>query len=134
MSDDTATAAEPLRLQLRRTPGWRMPANSVSCARPSLLGNPWPASRFGQAQAVAMHEIWLREPNAQALGYAGALAGLLDALRDAVLEEIPKLRGKNLACWCPLPAPGQRDCCHAATLLRLANAEPSPTDQENRRA
>ena len=124
----------PRRIQLRRTPGWRMPANTVSCARPSLLGNPWPALRFGHAQAVAMHEIWLREPNAQALGYAGDLAGKLNALRDVVLQELPRLRGKNLACWCPPPMPGQRDCCHAATLLRLANAEPSPTDQENRRA
>ena len=31
------------------------------------------------------------------------------------------LAGKNLACWCPLPEPGQPDWCHAAVLLRLAN-------------
>ena len=134
MSDSTAPAAAPLRIQLRRAAGWRMPANTVSCARPSLLGNPWPASRFGQSQAVALHEIWLREPNAQALGYAGDLAGKLNALRDAVLQEIPRLRGMNLACWCALPALGQRDCCHAATLLRLANPDHPPTHQENRRA
>ncbi len=124
----------PERIQLRRTAGWRMPANTVVVARPSLLGNPWPAWRFDHAQAVAMHEIWLREPNAEALGYGGDLAGLLNALRDAVLQELPRLRGKNLACWCALPAPGQRDCCHAATLLRLANADHPPTHQENSRA
>jgi len=122
------------RIQLRRTKGWRMPPNTVSCARPSVLGNPFPASLFGQAQAVAMHEIWLREPNAQALGYAGDLAGKLNALRDVVLQELPRLRGKNLACWCPPPAPGRPDCCHAATLLRLANADHPSTFQENRRA
>lgn len=124
----------PRRIQLRRMPGWRMPPDTVSCARPSLLGNPWPASRFGQSQAVAMHAVWLQEQNAAALGYQGNTASLLDALRDAVLQELPRLRGKNLACWCPLPEPGQPDCCHAATLLRLANPDHPPTHQENRRA
>jgi hypothetical protein len=33
-----------------------------------------------------------------------------DARRD--------LKGKNLACWCPLDQP-----CHADILLRIANAE-----------
>lgn len=113
----------PRRIQLRRVAGWRMPPDTVSCARPTLLGNPFSAKHFGQAQAVAMHEVWLREPNAQALGYSGDLAGKLDALRDAVLQELPRLRGKNLACWCPLPEPYERDCCHAATLLRMANEE-----------
>ena len=31
------------------------------------------------------------------------------------------LHGRNLACWCPLPEPGQPDHCHAAVLLELAN-------------
>ena len=33
------------------------------------------------------------------------------------------LRGKDLACWCPLPAEGEPDICHAAELLRIANEE-----------
>jgi len=32
-----------------------------------------------------------------------------------------ELRGHDLACWCPLPEPGQPDHCHAAVLLSLAN-------------
>jgi hypothetical protein len=32
-----------------------------------------------------------------------------------------ELRGRNLACWCPLPALGEDDECHAAILLRIAN-------------
>lgn len=31
------------------------------------------------------------------------------------------LAGWNLACWCPLPRPGEPDWCHAAVLLELAN-------------
>lgn len=32
-----------------------------------------------------------------------------------------ELRGKNLACWCPLDQP-----CHADVLLEIANMEPRP--------
>jgi hypothetical protein len=35
-----------------------------------------------------------------------------------------ELAGWDLACWCPLPEPGEPDHCHAAVLLRLANGEP----------
>ncbi|MDB6134215.1 MAG: hypothetical protein JWM59_2458 [Verrucomicrobiales bacterium] len=39
------------------------------------------------------------------------------------IQEIrEELGGKNLACWCPLPAEGQPDHCHAAFLLEIANA------------
>jgi len=36
--------------------------------------------------------------------------------RKVVLSGLPSLRGKNLACWCPLDQP-----CHADVLLELAN-------------
>jgi Domain of unknown function (DUF4326) len=36
-----------------------------------------------------------------------------------ILEASPALNGKNLACWCPLPEPGQFNLCHAAVLLEL---------------
>jgi hypothetical protein len=32
-----------------------------------------------------------------------------------------QLAGRDLACWCPLPEPAQRDWCHAAVLLVIAN-------------
>jgi hypothetical protein len=32
-----------------------------------------------------------------------------------------KLAGKNLACWCGLPAADEPDRCHAAVLLEIAN-------------
>jgi hypothetical protein len=48
----------------------------------------------------------------------------LDALArgPAAREALEQLRGKNLACYCPLPAPGQPDICHRSVLLELANA------------
>lgn len=40
----------------------------------------------------------------------------------ATLERLRReLAGRDLACWCPLPAPGETDWCHAAHLLTLAN-------------
>jgi hypothetical protein len=42
----------------------------------------------------------------------------------AVIAALPTLRGKNLACWCPLPAPGDPDICHAAIYLEMANYDP----------
>lgn len=35
-----------------------------------------------------------------------------------MIESINELRGKDLACWCPLDRP-----CHADVLLELANQE-----------
>jgi hypothetical protein len=32
-----------------------------------------------------------------------------------------ELAGRDLACWCPLPATGERDHCHAAVLLAVSN-------------
>lgn len=45
---------------------------------------------------------------------------------QAVLEALPALRSKNLACWCPLPEHGEPDNCHAA-LLKLANPQRATT-------
>lgn len=36
----------------------------------------------------------------------------------AIAESIEELRGKNLACWCPLDQP-----CHADVLLEMANSD-----------
>lgn len=40
------------------------------------------------------------------------------------VEDIRReLAGKDLACWCPLPPPGEPDICHAAVLLAVARGE-----------
>jgi hypothetical protein len=95
-----------------------MPANTVYVGRPSVDANefdwrdcleayedlPAPeAMRAARAIAVEFHKLKLkaameRDPQATAL-------------------MIKRLRGKNLACWCPLDQP-----CHADTLLEIANA------------
>lgn len=105
-------ALKPVRVQLRRTKGWRMPPNTVNVARPNRYGNPFPIGQEGPLGRTA--------PDAQ-----GAVGFFRAMLRDAELlaeagypTDFAPLRGKNLACWCALGTP-----CHADALLELANGD-----------
>ena len=37
-----------------------------------------------------------------------------------------ELAGRDLACWCGIPEPGEPDLCHAAINLRAVNEAPRP--------
>ena len=110
----------PRRVQLRRTRGWRMPANTLKVDRTTRFGNPFSIEGYGRERAVALHRDWITGE----LGKPPIPSKLLrdlEARRTEVISALPSLRGKNLACWCPLPDPGKPDICHAALLLELAN-------------
>jgi hypothetical protein len=103
--DPTKSPRRPIRIQRQRTKGWRMPAGAVYVGRPTKFGNPWQVGVDWLDGQRVTHEIaarWYRM-NVSADSAMG---------RDAVRE----LRGKDLACWCPLDQP-----CHADVLLKLAN-------------
>lgn len=109
----------PVRLQLSRRRGFRLQAHSqeinglpaVNCARPGPWGNPFVEKRATfRHRAVERYRLWL----------AGQVVGVAPPDEDLVAA-IPLLCGLNLACWCPLPAPGEPDICHAAVLLEIAN-------------
>ena len=101
----------PHRVQLRRTKGWRMPPNTMKVDRGTRYGNPFRVGEAGITDVCASIERFER-----ALRSGELMRGDPDSpfaperLRAA-------LRGKNLACWCPLDGP-----CHADALLRIANA------------
>lgn len=110
----------PDRIQLRRTKGWRMPPNTVSVARPTAFGNPFTVAGAIDAgvsdQDVSLFVVscfgrWLDGDRSEWMGVES------DAAAAEMLSRIPSLRGKNLACWCPLGLP-----CHADVLLEIANA------------
>lgn len=112
----------PRPVQLSRMAGWRMPPNTVSVARPTVFGNPFrPGGLIGMDMAVSLHRTWLEAETAEELGHTGSAAKLLNDRRAEVMRRLPELRGKNLACWCPCPAPYQRDRCHRAVLMEMAN-------------
>lgn len=112
-----------------------MPANTVYVGRPTLWGNPWTVAEMGSVYDVPPAErraaavrAYRRELEGWGLlsdyGWYtsdkawGAMerriqaTGAKDMAEAAIL-----LKGKNLACWCPLDQP-----CHADVLLELANA------------
>jgi len=97
----------PVRYQLSRKKGSRLPSNIVCVTRPGSWGNPYETAydfrrvlelildgRFTQAS--------LEEP---------VLAHM-----KRIADNLEKLRGKDLACWCSL---GHQ--CHADVLLEMAN-------------
>ena len=110
--------APPQRVQLRRTKGWRMPANTLKVDRTTRFGNPFLVSDYGRPRAIGWFRAWLSQEGGRIrLPPGPALA----RRRREILEALPSLRGRNLACWCPLPEAGEPDQCHGAVLLDLAN-------------
>jgi len=100
---------KPIRIQRKRTKGWRMPPNTVYVGRGSKWGNPFRLPdnpRLTGADAVIAVELF---------DHCAKLPAQ-KMWRERVRLE---LRGKNLACWCPLDKP-----CHADVLLRIANKVP----------
>jgi hypothetical protein len=103
------SSARPARVQLRRSKGWTMPANTVKVDRTTRWGNPFSVADSGSVEvAVTNHARWMRgeipAPNGEQPPEA-------DAIRAA-------LGGRHLACWCPIGGP-----CHAELLLRIANPD-----------
>lgn len=119
----------PVRIQLSRTKGSRLPPNTVVVARPTRWGNPFAGERFGRERAIALYRAaveggWSPDTVADLddrtalFVYESTMAlqkrlGGIELLSFMVVD----LRGKNLACWCPLDQP-----CHGDVLLELANA------------
>lgn len=105
----------PQRIQLRRTKGWRMPEGAVKVDRSTKWGNPWPVGEWGP--------LGRKAPDAE--GATGLFRAMLadQEMRAAAgyPHDLSPLRGRDLACWCPLPKPGEPDQCHAAVLMERAN-------------
>lgn len=100
----------PIRVQLSRAAGWRMPPNTVKVDRSTRWGNPWAIGTEGPLGRMA--------PDAE-----GAVGFFQAMFRDPEMRvaagypaDLSPLRGFNLACWCK---PGE--FCHADVLLAEAN-------------
>ena len=97
----------PRRIQRKRTKGWRMPEGAVYVGRRSRWGNQFrvdcPLGRYlewDRETVVDLHRLWITAPWMEA----------------SLPYFLGPLRGKDLACWCPLD-----QACHADVLLELAN-------------
>jgi len=85
------------RIQRKRTKGWRMPPNTIYVGRPSRWANPFRIGKDGDRQEV------VRKFKEYAIKQLRREPSWLEPLK-----------GKNLACWCPLDKE-----CHADVLLEL---------------
>lgn len=119
----------PIRIQRRRTKGWRMPEGAIVVSRPSRWGNPF---RVVREESIGwslrgIHEEcgeWTGIGRELACAYAKGLyrswvtgERVIEGLEPPSGTEIEALRGHDLACWCP-----SEFACHADVLLELANA------------
>lgn len=102
---------KPVRIQRQRTKGWRMPPNTVYVGRPSRWGNSYQPGALTARPGIGGFVRPTEVDECVAL-YREDIERLVQAAPDA----LKSLRGKNLACWCPLDQP-----CHADVLLEIAN-------------
>ena len=122
----------PERIQLKRTKGWRMPPGAVKVDRTTRWGNPFvqgemsEGARLGNPVAAELCGLLVRD-RAHAVELFRQWIVSASDVALAWRTSAPALRGKNLACWCPLDGP-----CHADVLLELANG-PAPHPTRHRR-
>ena len=83
----TMTDQKPCRYQRSRQPVYRMPPDTISIARPSKWGNPYPVSYYGRELSLQLFRRYAEE-----------------STRRGLIESRP---GVNVACFC---GPGQ--ACH----------------------
>ncbi len=90
----------PLRIQRKRSKGWRLPDGAVCVGRPSKWGNRHAVASCNGDAGAAVRKF--REE--------------IEANADLAAAARRELRGKLLACWCRLDQP-----CHADVLAEIAN-------------
>ena len=96
----------PIRVQRKRTKGWRKPENTRCVTRPGKFGNP-----FGTARKF---RDWMERLTD---GHPSPPLDSAEAKHmKRIADEIDELKGSNLACYCGLDAD-----CHADVLLEYAN-------------
>ena len=117
----------PVRVQRKRTKGWRMPKGAIYVGRPTIWGNPvtkiatinWHLGDYmddrlaiWREEAVAVFRLWITGETDWAYHDPGSGFPLPKERPD-----LAGLRGRDLCCWCRLDQP-----CHADILLEIANA------------
>ena len=115
---------KPVRVQLSRAKGWRMPKNTVKVTWPGPYGNPFVIGEAAPTTYARFHRGVVENAEQAVALFRRALVHELSRrtpAADRAADLIARLHGKNLACWCKMPEPGQPDVCHAAVLLELAN-------------
>lgn len=102
-------APHPLRIQRKRTKGFRLPPASCSVTRPGKWGNPFATADEFESVFSVIQLSGLKPEDCFSQRW-NAVA--------TIVRDIKQLRGFKLACFCPLDQP-----CHADVLAREANRD-----------
>lgn len=115
--------AIPIRIQRKRTKGWKMQAASpnglpvIYVGRPTIWGNPFKA---GYHEYGGITKVWSYQDIVSL--YAQEINVIAENHILSLKQFLEPLRGKHLCCWCDLyDDRGIRIPCHADVLLREAN-------------
>ena len=122
----------PVRVQRTRKKGGGIPDGAVYVGRPSKWGNPFHTHGDGIAFSPTMAVRAFRDflvkyaaffPNDHPRFRTYRGKRQMEVREPTTVEDIKReLRGKNLACWCPLvDQDGRHVPCHADVLLEIAN-------------
>lgn len=114
----------PLRIQRKRAKGYRLPEGAVSVTRLGRFGNPFTLEGCREAgfqgtddelrlRCVEAFKVWLG-PNWRENWDSEES----QRRRQAILDALPSLKGKQLACFCSLDR-----ACHADILCALAEKQ-----------
>lgn len=115
----------PKRIQRSRAKGSRLPEGAVCVSRGTRWGNPYRVEQSGGDWYVTRgegHTLSLGPHPSRADAHTVAVRMYARWLRDApeaahlIAAARSELRGKSLACWCPMGL-----ACHADELLEVAN-------------
>lgn len=140
---------KPKRIQRKRSKGWRMPPNTVYVGRPGKYGNPFKLMNDNLIHCDASHRrkilhpwvifdndnLWLQDTGLEQVvslykqwlagwfGEGSRYHGIVKPMEITTKEILDDLRGKDLACWCPImDKNGNHTPCHAEILLKIANS------------
>lgn len=110
----------PVRVQLSRAKGWRMPPNTVKVDRSTRWGN---HIVVGEERGIG-YRPWTAEDAVEQYRIDIENEARADRADGTEPLDLSPLRGKNLACWCKIHVNGKPVPCHADVLLSLANDIP----------
>lgn len=127
------------QVRVQRTDDWKPSKSAVWVGPRSKFYNPFAAKlkgyETGRATMTRQYLVndfkeWLTKPllwRRTAKGWAWVAPGNWDSMlgvpyadREAILNNLEMLRGKDLVCRCPITQP-----CHADVLLEVANEPPA---------
>lgn len=103
----------PVRVQRKRTKGYKLPENTKCVNRGTKWGNPFKIGEFLNQNNHDGSHTRIQITREISITHFEKWIKQMIRLNHRSLEE---LKGKNLACFCNLNEP-----CHADILLKLAN-------------